>query len=240
MGIQEGILLDNRPDLLDVVSSEITGKTVKQHVQNAVNNKIKDVGKKKNTAVVVNATSKNQKGPQLNKNYNKPNNNAGIIRAKTSNLSSPSSADSSAGAINLKGNSSTGNIKRVHPKIVGKVKKTMEAFESSLKEFDNILLEACSKVEELQGQKEKNEKEMKGNPLKAQELARKAISKGIEDKIKKLEENFNSLNEICTSVATMAPFPVGLAGKEQPSKNKKGKEKRAMLGYKYMKIRKAQ
>ena len=70
----------------------------------------------------------------------------------------------------------------------GQIKKATEAFERNLNKFDSLLLEACSKVEELQGQKEKNEKGMKNNPLKAQELARKAIAKGIEDKIKKLEE----------------------------------------------------
>lgn len=219
--IKEGILLDNRPDFLDVVSKEVTGSTVKQHVQNAVKNKINDVTKNK----VVKVKGKNN-GPTINKDYNKTNNGSGMVKVKNSTLN----PHPKAGRINVNNSNSAS----------GQIKKATEAFERNLNKFDSLLLEACSKVEELQGQKEKNEKGMKNNPLKAQELARKAIAKGIEDKIKKLEENFNKLDEVCTSVAVMAPFPVDLAGKEQPSKNKKGKQKKAMLGYKFMKIRKAQ
>ena len=52
------------------------------------------------------------------------------------------------------------------------------------------------------------------------------------------KELLNLWEEIGTSVAAMmGTMPINVAGKEQPSKEGKKREKKAVLGYKYKKIR---
>ena len=53
------------------------------------------------------------------------------------------------------------------------------------------------------------------------------------------ESLLNTLEELGTSIAAMLTPPIGLAGSVQPSKQKKGSQKKGQLGYKYLKIRKA-